>query len=368
MRANCVKDKIRRAIGFAERITSKNTTLPILNAILFLVKGKNITIKATNLEIGIEITVPAKIEKEGEVAVPGGLINNTLANITTGENISLESVNENLVISTENNSILVKSYPSEDFPTIPRIKSGEGEEFTIPASKLISGIQSVVYAASLSDIKPEISSIYIYQEGKDIIFVATDSVRLAEKKISNTIKNQTFEIILPLKTAQEVMRIFEDTTGDISIIFNKNQITFKTEDIYITSRVVNGVFPDYKQIIPKETNTEAIVLKQDLLTTLKLAHVFSDKFNRVDLNIDPANKFFELISKNNSTGEYTTTIKSALTGDSLQVSFNQKYLLDVLNTTKQDSVTLSFSGPNKPLVITGVGDPSFRYLIMPMNN
>ncbi|HEC33027.1 MAG TPA: DNA polymerase III subunit beta [Candidatus Kaiserbacteria bacterium] len=368
MRTTCVKDKIRRAVVFTERVTNKNSTLPILSSIIITANKTNLIIKATNLEIGVEIKIQAKVEKEGEVAVPGGLINNTLSNITTNEKIEIESVNNNLVISTKNNSILIKSYPTDDFPIIPRIKKGDGGEFTIKASKLISGIHAVMYSAAISDIKPEIASIYIYQEGKDLIFVATDSSRLAEKKIVNPTINQELEIILPLKTAQEVVRIFEDTVGDVSISFNKNQITLQTEDIYITSRLVNGIFPDYKQIIPKKTNTEAIILKQDLLTTLKLAHVFSDKFNKVDLNIDPANKFFELISKNNNTGEYTTTIKSALNGDSLRVSFNQKYLIDVLNSIKQDSVTLSFAGQNKPLIITGVGDLSFRYLVMPMNS
>ena len=139
------------------------------------------------------------------------------------------------------------------------------------------------YSGAVSEIKPEISSVYIYSDSDDLIFISTDSFRLAEKKIRLKKILDVPGIIIPLKNIPEIIRFFSDSEQEIKIDFNKNQISFTQDDIYITSRLIDGIFPDYKQIIPNETSTEVIVLKQDLLNALKLSNVFSDKFNHVIL-------------------------------------------------------------------------------------
>lgn len=365
MKIECVKDKVRNVIGFAEKITGKNATLPVLQSILITSDKNNIIIRSTNLEIGVEFTIPAKVIEGGSVAVPGSVVNNIFSNLHNDKNIVIESKNENLTITTDHNSLVVKSYPADDFPTIPTVK--EGDEFEIESRKLIKGIQSVIYSASLSDIKPEIASVYIYPEDKNIVFVATDSIRLAEKKI-DTKKQYEFEgIILPLKTAQEVIRVFNDYEGDILVKFNTNQISFINHETHLTSRVVNGNFPDYRQIIPKTSTTEVTILKDDLVNALKITNIFSDKFNRVDVVIDPKTKVCEFRSQNSDVGENITKIDSVLEGNAVDISFNQKYIIDCFNSIPQDSVTLQFNGSNKPLLVKGVGDTTFLYLIMPIN-
>ena len=153
----------------------------------------------------------------------------------------------------------------------------------------------------------------------------------------------------------------------MEIIFSKNQISLSTDNIYLTSRIIDGTFPDYKQIIPKEYSTEAIVLKADLLNALKLTNIFSDKFNQITLIIKPKEKLFELQAKNTDVGENKTQISASTSGEEIEVKFNLKYFIDCFQSIYQDSATIHLGGDNKPIIIRGASDISFTYLIMPMN-
>ena len=147
----------------------------------------------------------------------------------------------------------------------------------------------------------------------------------------------------------------------------KNQISFETQNIYLSSRVVDGSFPDYKQIIPKTNTTKATILKQDLISSLKISNIFSDKFNQVSITIKPNEKVFEIESKNIDVGENTTLITGSFSGENVSANFNYKYILDCFLSISGDSITLDLNGNNKPMIIKSVGDSSFMYLVMPMN-
>ena len=181
MRIEIKKDLLKQVVGQAERVTSKNLTLPILNSILLETEENRLTIKATNLEIGLEIEIPVKVEKSGQVAVSAQLLGNFLNNISQEEKINLKEDNGNLIIQTQSSETTIKCQSTEDFPIIPRVTDGGVIE--IEANDFVSGLKSVLFSASLSDIKPEISSVYLYTDNDKIIFVSTDSFRLAEKKI-----------------------------------------------------------------------------------------------------------------------------------------------------------------------------------------
>ena len=364
MKIQCAREKIKNAVSFADRITNKNMSLPILGSILLSAEKNTLKIRATNLDLGIEIKIPTKTEKEGTVAVPGGVLNNFLSNITD-ENVSFDVKNDNLCIETKNNKALIKCYQSEDFPTLPVIT--QGSSFSIPSKKLIDGLRSVWYSASLSDIKPEIACVCMYTNGKDIVFAATDSFRLAEKKVLFDEKQEIPFLLIPYKNAIEIARVIEYAPENIEILYNKNQVVFKYESFYITSRLVDGIFPDYKQIIPKNFKTEVVVLKHDIINSLKITNLFSDKLNQVVFDVNPAKKTFEVTSKNPDVGENNTALYAALTGEPSRLQFNQKYIMDCFQSIPTESVALQMSGEGKPLVIKGVGDGSFTYLVMPLN-
>ncbi len=365
MKIECSSEKLKNALIKADRITGKNLSLPILNSILLIAQGKTLKIRATNLSLGIEIEIPAKINKEGIVALKGEILSSLFSNLPKDEIVSLELRNENLAVKTRNSSILIKSYPHDDFPTIPMVSENC---FMFGAEKLVDGLKSVYYSAATSDIKPEFSSVYIYSSDNSIFFVATDSFRLAERKIKS--KGQNIfptQTLIPLKNVTEIIRLFSDTNLDLKICANKNQISFSTEGIYLTSKLIDGIYPDYKQIIPKECGTEVITLKQDLLSALKVVNIFSDKFNQINLIVEPKEKRLELFSKNTDVGENKTAVAGALSGEGVELSLNYRYFLDCFQSISSDSINLRLNGPNRPMVVRGVSDESFMYLIMPMN-
>jgi len=364
MKIECAINKIKNALISVERITGKNLTLPVLSSVLWVATAKTLKLRATNLNIGIEIEIPAKIEKEGVVAVRGDILSSLFSILQGDLNVSFELINGNLLVKTKSSTILLKSIPHEDFPTIPMV---EGESIVISSKKFIEGIKSVYYSASISEIKPEIGSVYIYPDEDMLVFVSTDSFRLAEKKIKIKQKLSFSGILIPFKNTIEIIKVFDGLDEDMKINLQKNQISFSVENIYLTSRVVDGSFPDYKQIIPKNPTTNAIILKQDLLSSLKISNLFSDKFNQIGLTIKPSEKFFEIESKNTDIGENNTTLSGALSGEPVSANFNYKYILDCFQSISGDSLSLELNGNNKPMIIKAVGDPSFMYLVMPMN-
>ncbi len=364
MKLECSVEKIKNGILKVERITGKNLTLPVLNSILLIASSKSLKLRSTNLSLGIEVEIPAKVEKEGVVAVAGSILGGVFSNIIQNENISIEEVGGTLVVQTKKNKIKLKCQPHDDFPTIPRVA---GSIFEIDSKKITEGIKAVSYSSSPSDIKPEISSVYMYSNEDNLVFVSTDSFRLAEKKIKVKKTEEVAGILIPYKNISEILRIFGELNTTIEVCFNKNQISFSAENIYLTSRIIDGVFPDYRQIIPKKPETTVTVLKQDLLNALKLSNIFSDKFNQINLTVKPKEKIFELSSLNNDVGENKTYLDAALEGEGVTLSFNYKYFLDCFQSINTDSVVIKFSGASLPMVISPLSDPSFTYLIMPMN-
>ena len=365
MKAECIKEKFCLAVSKAEKITGKNMTLPILSCILIEAKGNFLILKSTNLDLGMEIKVPAKILQEGVVAVPGNILNGFLSNLTGDNNLNLEVKEGNLSVSGSNSQTTIKSFPNEDFPTIPRVK--DGKTYDISSSELVKGLKSVWYSASLSNIKPELSSVYIHSKEEGLVFVATDSFRLAEKVVKFK-KNSDFEqILIPFKNVSDLLKIINDEKDTLAINFTKNQISFEYKDIYIVSRVIDGVFPDYQQIIAKDFKTEVIVLKQDLINILKLSNIFSDSFNQINIKVSPKEKVLEIKSKNSNVGENVNKLSATVSGEEIEINFNHKYIIDCFQSIDSDSVSLSFNGLNKPMVIRGISDKSFTYLVMPMN-
>ncbi len=365
MKIECVKEKLQIAVSKAEKIVGKNINLPVLSCLLFETKGNNLIIKSTNLDLGLEISIPVKIEENGKVAVPANIINNFLNNLNDDKNIKLETVENILKIYTSTSEVNIKTLSPEDFPTIPIINSEK--TCKINSKDLANGIKSVIYSSSISSVKPELSSVYIYINEENLIFVATDSFRLAEKTIKIKKNPDLNNILIPFKNAVDILKIIENTDIEIEINSTKNQISFVFNGIYLVSRVIDGVFPDYKQILPKEEKTKVVLLKQDLINSLKISNIFSDNFNQMNISVKNGEKTIKVKTKNSNIGENTNKINANIEGEGIEVNFNYKYITDCLNSITSDNISLIFNGINKPLIIKGVSDTTFIYLVMPMN-
>lgn len=364
MKLICDTTRLKDAVLASERLTGKRTSLPVLRYVLFVAGEKGLKLRSTNLDIGVEIDVPAKVEKEGVSAVPGDILGNFLSNLSTERSVTLELVRDNLLISSEKQSTIVKCAGYEDFPSIP---FPENEEtFTVDSKLLLAGFRATAYSAAISDIKPEFASVQVSTDGAHLIFAATDSSRLAEKKVvlKHALDNP-LAILVPVKNVVEIVRLLESFPGEVAVVIAKHQLAILGERIRIVSRLVEGVFPDYKQIVPKSHTTEAVVLREDFINALKLTNVFSGKLQQVRLKFYPKEKVFEVEARHSDVGENTTRVDAAQKGDDLELLFNQKLIMDVLQYLSVDSVAIEAS-EGKPLIVRGVGDGSFLYLVMPM--
>ncbi len=372
MRVEYLKDKLRWAINIAEKMTGKNLSLPTLGQVMLEADQHVLKVKATNLDVGVELLLPAKVVEIGRVMVDGSVLSNFLANLYRGERVVLETTSQNLIVSSDNTSSVIKTYPIDDFPDIPRLNNDDNYSVTISSSQLVSGLKSVSYAASLSDIKPEIASIYLYQDqgSGDLVFVSTDSFRLAEKRLNLGVDNQSAKppsLIIPARNVVEIIRAMDGLDELVKVSWDGNQVAFVTDKIYLVSRLVGGTFPDYRQIMPTNNQTKAIMTKTDLLNTLKLSNIFADKLNQVHLKIAVKDNLFEINSRHGDVGENTTKLSATLSGEDVEIGFNIRYLLDCFQSINTEKVSLSFNSHNRPIVVAGVGDSSFTYLIMPLN-
>ena len=355
-----------------EKVVGKNINLPILNHFLISTDKGKLKIFATNLDVGFEVEIPAKIKTEGKITIPAKLINSVILNLDD-EIVNLKSVNQNLKLFTKNTSILIKGGDVNEFPIFPKFK--KESMYSVKINDFLKGLKSVYFASSLSDIKPEIASIFIYNKNNYLIFTATDSFRLAEKTIQDiNIKNINF--LLPYKNSLELIRFLEGLNNqeeNINLDFNKNQLLISSDNFLFFSRLTEGIFPDYKQIIPKNTSTQVVLDSNLFLNTLKASSLFTNNLNEIQLNVHLEDKLIELQTFNKNLGEYNSQIPALIEGKEIKLNFNIKYLIDGVQQISSPNIILQFNEKDinekeKPLIIRGENNNSFLYLAMPMKN
>lgn len=365
MKLEAIKEQLEDALVKADKIAGKNTSLPVLSGFYMDARDNLLVIKATNLDLGISVSLPVKVVEPGIVVVPAHIVSSFVSSLSSDKNVSIQTRDQVLDIKTKTTKTSIKTLPSEEFPIIPEI--GLDNTFSLPARDLVFGIRSVIYASAVGSIKPELSSVSIKHEGDFLVFTATDSFRLAEKKIKTKKIPNFKQILIPQKNAVEIIKIFDHADEELSLSIEEHQMAIRSGGSYVTSRIVDGNFPDYRQIIPKDSSATVTVLKQDLINSLKTSMIFSDSFNQLSLRVLPKEEKFEIESKNTSIGESVQDIQATVEGGNLSINVNHRYFTDCLPSLATDSVLLSFSGQQKPVVVRGVGDQSFLYLVMPMN-
>ena len=348
----------------ASRMTSKNPSLPVLAYVLLEAKKGAVVARATNIDVAYEALVPSRVEKEGVVAVFGPALASFLSGVSS-QNVSFSAGAGGFLVRAGNAQATFKVFPHEDFPTFSHPKDSANH---LSATDLLLGLKSVLYSASVSSIRPELSSIYIFSDGNGVVFVATDSFRLAEKQVAAQKNVSIPPTLLPAKNAAELLRILMEMEKEPCAVGSLHgQFTVEGGGVLFTSRVVDGTFPDYKQIIPKEFVTTVTILKEDFLKALQLISGLSEKSNQILIAVPKGGGEVVLSVKNAEVGEGTSKLAAAISGEPFEMSFNARYLIDCLQAITEPSVSLLFSGAAKPLVVTGAGNASFRYIVMPMN-
>jgi len=372
MKIQILQKKLKEGLNIVEKISSKSLTLPILNNILFSTEKNFLKLTTTDLEIGINFWILAKIEKEGKITVPSRLCS-SFVNLLPDKKIDLEVKNNDLIINCENYKTKVKGLSAEEFPLIPNVEKIKSISFD--ASLFCKNLNQIVDIASFSNSRPEISGIYFYLTKNSVITAATDSFRLGEKKLTlkKSSLNEECSFILPQKTVKELINIFGEKKGEITMFFSPNQVMFEYQmeevshpQIQIVSRLIEGEYPNYQEIIPKKFTTEVILNRNDFLNQIKIASLFSGKINEVRFKINPKEKKLLIFSKNPDLGEYQSSVLGKIKGEALEISFNHKFFLDGLLNINSSKVILELNGDSGPAIIKPVGDNTYIYVVMPI--
>lgn len=369
MKIICLQENLKKSLNIAQNIIGRNLTLPILNNLLLETDAGRLKISSTNLEIGINTWTSGKIEKPGSLTCPAKILTSFINNLPN-KKIELETKDDILVVRCENYKANIKGLGADDFPLIPKIK--EKPVFIAKKSEILkNSLSCVVGSAAISEARPEFSGVLLKIEKEEIKLVATDSFRLAEKTIfEKTNIGQPLSVILPQRTTQELIRILsEQPEGEIKIILGDSQILFETGETQLISRLIDGQYPDYQQIIPKNFETKVTLQKDEFMNNIRIASIFSSKIN--DVKIAIKNDKLEIFSQDADSGENRSQMPAKVEGKSMEISFNFRYLMDGLSNISTKQIFLGMnpevtSSRSNPAVIKPIGEEGYVYVVMPI--
>jgi DNA polymerase III subunit beta len=373
MKVEILKENLKNGLSVVEKIVGKNLSLPILDNVLIDTEDGFLSLSSTDLETAIKLWILTKIIKKGKAVVPAKFFSN-LVSLLPNEKIILEEKKQGLYVECKNFKNQIQGFNPEEFPLIPEFKNLEYLE--VDNKILCQGLSQVVDVASPSQSRPEISGIYFLFSKNLIKIVATDSFRLAEKNISleePVKKNISF--ILPQKPAREIINILSEKEGKVKIYFSPNQIMFESQikeaprpQVQIISRLIEGEYPNYEEIIPVKFKTHVVVKRDEFISQVKAASLFSGKINEVKIKINPQNKEINISAHDPDIGESQSSVPAKIDGEEIEASFNHKFLIDGLLNIKSSEIVFDLSKEEGPCILKPVGDASYLYVVMPIKS
>ncbi len=372
MKINILKENLAKGLGIVERISGKNLTLPILNNVFLSAEENTLKLCTTDLEIGINYWCLAKIESKGQFTVPVKTFTG-LVSLLEEEKLQLEKKENSLLLKSENHKSQIKGMEPKDFPIIPEVSKNNWVEFYGP--DLSQAILQVIDFSALTQIRPELSGIYFSINKKQAKIVATDSFRLAEKTVAlseNTETQNSF--ILPRNTARELVNIFSQD-GKIKFYIAGGQLMVekmfpetKNPQAQLVSRLIEGNYPNYQEVIPKEFKTQVILNKEKFLNHIKTASLFSGKSSEVSLSVGPKKDSLTVFSQSADTGESKSSLAAKIKGEATETSFNYRFLSEGLNQIRSEEVVFELNGQEGPGVLKPLDNPDYIHVIMPVKS
>jgi DNA polymerase-3 subunit beta len=369
MKFICTQENLINGLSTVGHLANKSVTLPILSHILIKVENKVIKFQTTNLELAITAQIRGKAESDGDFTVPAKIFTDFTSLISPNDPIECEYENGSLKISSKGIKTQIKGVAASEFPLIPAFTSGINYKIALAA--LRDALSGVAFAASASEIRPEISGVLFSWNGAgSLTLAATDSYRLSEKIVSAQGAEAARDAIVPAKTCQEVLRVLgmaeEGETVEISI--NDNQISFSIGNTVVTSRVIEGKYPDYKQIIPSATPIKVKTEKGALIRAVRAAGLFSKiGLNDIEIRVNSENKTLTVIGRDSQTGEEVTDLSCEAEGGNTLVVLNFRYLLDGINNNPGNDVFLEMIDGNSPVLIKPADkNIGSLYIVMPI--
>jgi len=364
MKATILQSNFAKALNMTSRIVGNRTTLPVLGNILISAKKSQIKFSATDLEVGITTKSIGKIEEEGDITLPAKLLSDFVLN-NKDESIEISTEGSIASLKSDHFEASIHGIAAEEFPTIP--EPPKTNNVTVNKELLSDALRKVGIAPATDETRPVLAGVFFQFEGTNLTLAATDSYRLAEKKLAVTDNTNDSKIIVPSRTINEVIRIMPTVSvDDVQISAAENQISFKVGDTYIISRLIEGSFPNYTQIIPAAGKTVVTVKKTELVSAVKMSSLFAKDTANNNVKMVVGKNEISILSAASQNGSAKSTINCPVVGDGLEIAFNSKYIVDVLNVINDENVVLEFNDNTSPGVIKSEKDTDYVYIIMPL--
>ncbi len=365
MQVQVLQEELNKAITLCSRFASSRVQLPVLANILLEADNNKLRVCSTNLEVSVSINLGAKVLEKGSITIPSKVITEIISNLKSGT-VDLTSEKEILTIKSNDFESNITGMNAADFPITPQDLGAESIKFPFEGFK--NSLSRVLFSVSNDETRPVLTGILMILKDGEVVLVSTDGFRLSQKKIK--IKGNTVEkkIIIPKNTLSELARISGGVDFEFSVKKADNQIVLGISNVIMASRIIDGEFPDFEKIIPKETKFKVLVDKDELLRTIKLASVFAkDSANVVKLSIN--DKTMEVTAESNQSGTQKGKVDIKVTGSlegKFEIAFNYRFLEEFLNAIDSDEVQIEFSDPNSPVLFLDLKDTEYLHIIMPV--
>lgn len=374
MKLSCLQENLAKGLGVVGRAVSTRSSLPVLANVLLATDNGRLKISATNLEIAITCWIGAKVEQTGATTVPARTFSD-LINALPPDRVELELApsSQTLHVTCARTEANLNGIEAETFPLLPNPDPAQG--LRIEAAKLKQMIQQVTFAAAVDDTRPMLTGVSLRFVGQKLRLAATDAFRLSVRSAEiGAHVDKAREVIVPARALNELARVISDSDNFvmISMLEDRNQIVFQLENIVIISQLIDGNFPDFTAIIPKESRTRSILSTADFLKACKTADIFArESSHTARLHLQPRDELMEghatIAATSQETGNNVAQIDADIDGPEIEISFNVRFLTEVLGVVDAPQVVLETNSPMEPGVIRPLGQDEFTHVIMPMH-
>lgn len=364
MKVTVTQENLNKALGVVSRVASNKTSLPVLNNILLRTENNRLLLAATNLEVAITEYIGAKVVSEGAVTIPARLLSEFIANLPKG-NVELTVDGSKLHISADKYVSTINGMPADEFPALPVIESAP--TLTLPTELLKTAISQTVLTASSDDTRPVLTGVLCHVHEGQLYFAATDGYRLAERRL--VASTETIRALIPASTLSDVARVVPEDCDEVIILIDESQVRFRMNDIEVTSRLIEGNFPDYRQLIPKETEIHALLSRTEFTRVTKIASLFArESGGSVTVATDASKQTLSIHSIASQLGENTSEAAAEVDSDG-SVTLNSRYLIEALGCFDHETIKFGFSGKLAPCVLSDVdGSGDYQHIVMPLRS
>jgi len=368
VKLSVMQENLARGLSVVSRAVSSRSTLPVLANVLLKTEDAGLKLTATNLEIGITYWVPGKIETDGATTVPAKLLTDLVNSLPSGDRVDLElGAGESLHIRCGRFETHIKGIDADEFPAIQT--AGERPTTRIAQNVLRRALAETAFAAASDEARPILTGVLARFEGDQLTLAAADNYRIAVKTIPILDAVPETSVVIPARALNELARVLSDVDDPVELIIAtaRNQVLFHIDGVDLVSRLIDGQFPNYQQVVPSSHTTRAILDREELLRAVRPAALIAhESANIVKLVIGGDGESGITVSANAEVGDHVGQVEAAVEGDGTTIAFNARYLADVLTNVDAEQFALELNGPLSPGVFKPIGDDHYVHVVMPV--